>query len=278
MSREVLSRPAPPADHRIAYGKLPQQFGDLRVPAVAKGRRAPLLVFFHGGWWMNEFDLTYAGHICEALKLAGVATWSVEYRRIGDPGGAWPGTMQDAAAGYDFVAELAKSYPLELSRVVCAGHSAGGHLAFWMAGRRHIPEGSVLHLPQPAVPVHAAVALAGAVDLHLILQLGGPVAFSEGPVAVRELMGGTPQQYPDRYRAADPGMLLPLNLPQTLVQGTKDTQIPPQVPQRWAEKARRQGDHVSLQILDGADHFDIVDPKSAVWPRVQAALLAPFSS
>jgi acetyl esterase/lipase len=273
LSRDVLTRPAPPPDHRIAYGGLPQQFGDLRLPKIAPNQKAPLLVFLHGGWWMAEYGLEYAGHLCEALRARGVATWSLEYRRLGDAGGGWPGTFEDAAAGYDFIHTLARTYPLDLSRVVAAGHSAGGHLAFWLAGRRHVPPASILAKPQPAVPLRGVVSLAGAVDLRLILKYGGILNFSEGPEATVELMGGTPTQVPDRYRAGNPGELLPFGLPQTLVQGTEDTQIPPQVPQAWADESRRQGDGVELKIIPGADHFDLVDPQSSAWPAVEAALL-----
>ena len=262
---DLLDRTPPKADHRIAYGVLPLQFGDLWMPAVAVGKRCPVLVFVHGGWWQAQYDLSYAGFLCQAMKALGVAVWSVEYRRVGDDGGGWPGTMQDVAAGLDHVAELAKAYPLDVERVVAAGHSAGGHLVFWLAGRHHVAEGSPLAQPKPRVALQGVVALAGAVDLRLVIELGGLFRFSEGKPAVISLMGGTPAEVPERYRAADPGELLPLGVAQVLVQGTEDSQIPPELPQRWAAEARKQGDAVEVSILAGASHFDIVDPESAAW-------------
>lgn len=269
----VLDRTPPKADHRLPYGNLPLQFGDLHLPALHAGSRAPLVVMVHGGWWKNAYDLNYFGFACQALRKAGVATWSLEYRRVGDEGGGWPGTMADVAAGFDYVAELAKTYPLDLDRVAAAGHSAGGHLAFWLAGRRHIPQGSPLHDPQPKLMPRAVVGLAGAVDLRLCVELGGLLSFTSAKPAAESLIGGSPSTMPDRYRAANPGDLLPFGVPQTLLQGTEDNQIPPALPSRWAEMAKRQGDTVQVQILNGADHFDVVDPESRAWSSVQRALV-----
>jgi acetyl esterase/lipase len=272
----ILDRTPPKADVRLPYGPLPLQFGDLWLPKPTGDakHRWPLVVLVHGGWWKNAYDLGYAGFLCNAMKAQGVAVWSLEYRRMGDEGGGWPGTMQDVAAGLDHVAELAKAYPLNTSKVIAAGHSAGGHLAFWLAGRHHIPHSSVLALPQPSVALRGVVGLAGAVDLRLTIDLGGFFSFSNGAPAVRALMGGDPKQYPERYAAANPGELLPLGVKQILVQGSEDDQIPPQLPNRWADNARRQGDAVEVKIVPGTDHFDIVDPESNAWPTSRDAMLS----
>jgi acetyl esterase/lipase len=232
-----------------------------------------VFVFLHGGWWKAAYDLAYGGFLCAALKAAGVAVWSLEYRRVGNDGGGWPGTMQDVAAGFDFLTQLAHTYPLDLTHVVAGGHSAGGHLAFWLAGRHHIAESSILHKPQPVVPLRAVVGLAGAVDLRLTRDLGGMFSFTSGKPAVENLLGGTPEQVPDRYRAANPGDLLPLSVRQVLLQGTNDDQIPAQLPLRYAENARRQGDVVEVISLPHADHFDVVDPQSKAWLVVQRVIL-----
>jgi acetyl esterase/lipase len=273
---DILSRTPPPADHRIHYGSEPLQFGDLRLPPTKPGQLLPVAVMIHGGWWQSTYDLEYFGHVCAALKAVGVATWSLEYRRVGNAGGGWPGTMQDVAAGFDHLAVLAKTYPLNLRRVVAAGHSAGGHLAFWLAGRHHIPPSSVLHNPQPIVPLVAVVGLAAAVDLRLVVDLGGLVRFTSGKPSVVSLMGGLPNEVEERYKAANPGDLLPLGVPQVLLQGSDDNQIPPSLPDRWADNARRQGDQVTVTTIPGADHFDVVDPESKAWPVVQSAILRSF--
>jgi acetyl esterase/lipase len=271
----VLDRDPPKADLRLPYGPLPLQFGDLWLPtSTDRKHRFPLIVFIHGGWWKAAYDLGYAGFLCKAMKAQGVAVWSLEYRRVGDVGGGFPGTMQDVAMGMDHVAELAKVYPLDTNRIIAAGHSAGGHLAFWLAGRHHIPYGTVLADPQPVLPLRGVVALAGAVDLRLTIDLGGFFSFSNGAPNTKALMGGDPKQRPERYAAANPGQLMPLNLRQVLVQGSEDDQIPPQLPERWAAASRRQGDFVEVTMVPHADHFDIVDPESSAWPVSRNAMLS----
>jgi acetyl esterase/lipase len=272
---EILERMPPQADKTLPYGPLPLQFGDLWLPAkpLAKGQRWPLLVLLHGGWWLAEYGLGYMGFLCQAMKAQGVAVWSLEYRRVGDAGGGWPGTMQDVAMGFDHVAKLAEAFPIDTSRIVAAGHSAGGQLAFWLAGRHHVPAGNVLAQPQPSLKLRGVVALAGAVDLKLTIELGGFFRFTNGPGAVRALLGGSPKDVPERYSAADPGRLLPLNVPQILVQGEYDDQIPPELPQRWQQQARRQGDAVDVKIVPGAGHFEIIDPSSAAWSVSRDAML-----
>lgn len=253
------------------YSSGDPHFGDLWLPANLKtGQRVPVVAFFHGGWWKAQYDLAYAGFLADDLRRQGIAVWSIEYRRVGNAGGGWPGTFQDCAAGFDYLKTLAQAYPLDLERVVVSGHSAGGHLAFWIAGRHHLPEGSPVYLPRPAVGVHAAVSLAGAVDLRLTCDLASG-EFAHDKRMVADLMGGLPAEYPERFAAGNPGDLLPLSVPQWLLQGTLDDQIPPDLPRRWAENAHRAHDApVSVQMLEGADHFDVVDPESKHWPVVAA--------
>lgn len=270
MPISLLDRKPPSADHRIPYGPHSLQFGDLRLPGT---KSAPVVVFLHGGWWKAAYDLEYGGHLCQALKARGIATWSLEYRRVGDEGGGWPGTFQDVAAGFEHLNELQKTYPLDLTRVAVMGHSAGGHLAYWLAGRHHVPKGNALSpsgIPKPGIK--AAIALAGAVDLRLTIDLAGYFTFAHDKDEVISFMGGSPDQVPDRYKVGNPGDLLPLNVPQTLIQGTEDDQIPPQLPQRWAERGRRMGESVKVEMIPGADHFDVCDPLSKAWSTVQATI------
>jgi acetyl esterase/lipase len=266
---DILSRPMPSADHRIPYGPGPCQFGDLWLPQPRGPALLPLVVLFHGGWWKSEYDLGYAGHVCAALKKEGIATWSVEYRRVGATGGGWPTTFQDAAAGFDYAATLARSYPLDLSRVITMGHSAGGHLAFWIAGRHHIQATSEIYQPRPKVALLGTIALAGAVDLRLTIDLSGYFTYAHDKHEVYALMGGRPQDLPERYKAGNPGDLLPFHVPQFLIQGSADDQIPSELPARWAEMARRLGDTATVNIIPSADHFDVVDPESGAWGTVR---------
>lgn len=268
----LLERTPPDADTRIPYGSHPLQFGDLRLPALLSGHRAPIVVFVHGGWWKAKYGLGYGGHFCAALQHRGIASWSLEYRRVGDEGGGWPGTFLDVAAGFDHLDQLARIHPLDLSRVVVAGHSAGGHLAFWLAGRPAIPPQSPLARSQPGFPLLGVVSLAGAVDLRLTVDLAGQSTFAHDRQEVVNLMGGLPEEVPDRYRAGDPGSLVPLNTRQILLQGSADDQIPPDLPLQWAERGRRLGEQISVTIIPGASHDDVADPLSSAWPEVLASI------
>ncbi|MBV9573864.1 MAG: alpha/beta hydrolase, partial [Acidobacteriales bacterium] len=174
----------PPADARLAYGTDPNQFGEIRFP---KGTGPfPVVVNIHGGFWRAAFGLAPSGHLCAALTAKGVVTWNLEYRRVGQAGGGWPGTFADVRNGYRFLStpEMANRYHLDLSRVLVMGHSAGGQLALCLAGH----EDSVKHV----------ISLAGIVDFRQAEELG------LGDNAVREFLGGKPGEVADHYREADP--------------------------------------------------------------------------
>ena len=117
--------PSKPADARIAYGADSLQFGELRLPN-GKGP-FPVAIVIHGGCWVHGYAAANnAAPIADALRDAGVATWNIEYRRRDNPGGGWPGTFLDVASAADSLRSIATRYPLDLSRVIAIGHSAGG--------------------------------------------------------------------------------------------------------------------------------------------------------
>ena len=258
MSSQILSRPAPPPDARIAYGTGEQHYGDLRVPKQEGPH--PLAICIHGGYWRAQHSLTYMGHTCEALRASGIATWNIEYRRIGQ-GGGYPGTFADVAVAADYVRELAPRYSLDLTRTLTLGHSAGGHLAAWLAARPRLAPSTALYTPSPLV-VAALVSLAGVLDL----RRGWELRLSDN--IIESLLRGTPAQVPERYAAASPYDLLPLHVPQCLIHGSADTNVPLEITARHYEAARAAGDEVEQIVLDGVGHFEIVDPNSGVWPCV----------
>ena len=271
MSGSVLTRTPVKADHRVTYGADRSQFGDLWLPKQAAGAKFPVVVFLHGGWWRAEFGLDYGSHLCAALKREGLACWSLEYRRLDQPGGGWPGTFEDVAFGYGFLRVLAGMYPLDLGRVVVVGHSAGGHLAFWLAGRGHLPDSGPLRPPEHRLAMAGVIGLAPVVDLRMTIELAEGT-FAPARREVVDFMGGTPAEAPERYRAGNPGDLLPLNTPQVLLQGSLDGQIPPQLPVRWTARGHRMGETVAFEPIADADHFDVVDPESKAWPKVRDAV------
>jgi pimeloyl-ACP methyl ester carboxylesterase len=153
-------------------------------------------------------------------------------------------------------------------RVLSVGHSAGGHLAFWVAGRHHIKSQSEIFRPQPKLALRGAISLAGAVDLLLTIDLSDNPTFAHGRECVYRLMGGRPANLPNRYQAGNPGSLLPLLGTQILIHGTEDDQVPAELPLRWADIARGLGSHAAVKIVPKADHFDVVDPASNAWEIV----------
>src|ERR1700757_2792514 len=156
MSEDILSRQAPPADLRLPYGTDPNQFIDLRPPP-SKAKPHPLLINIHGGFWRAKYNLDHAGHLCAALTAKGMATANLEYRRVGNEGGAWPGTFADIRAAYQFLVQKAPAHHLDARRIVIMGHSAGGQLALCLAAH------------EPAVT--RVVSLAGVVDLRRTYEL-----------------------------------------------------------------------------------------------------------
>jgi acetyl esterase/lipase len=265
MGREILDMPAPPADARLHYGPDPFQFGDLRVPQGTGTH--PVAIVIHGGFWRAKFSLDYAGHLCAALTRAGIATWNLEYRRIGNPGGGWPGTFLDAAMGADHVRELAGKYPLDAKKVLTVGHSAGGHLAVWLAARRRISPDDALAGADP-LAIHGVASLAGVVDLRRAWEL----RLSDGVVG--ELMGGPPEKLRERYHTASPIELTPLGVRVRLLHGTEDSVVPIEISNGYQKAASRAGDDARLVVLPGADHFAAVDPRSEHWAVVEKTVEA----
>lgn len=239
---------------RFAYGDDEHQFGDLDVPA-GEGP-FPVVVFIHGGFWRNAFGLDLAEPQAADALARGYATWNIEYRRVGDPGGGYPGTLLDVAAAIDHLASFGVDGRLDLERVAVVGHSAGGHLALWAGQRSRLPAGAPG--ADPVVVPKLVVGQAPVADLAGNLDLGGG--------AVVAFMGTTPERDPSAYDVADPARLLPVAVAQLIVQGADDSIVP--VDRAEAYTALTGAADVELQVFAGSDHFDVIDPAHESWTAV----------
>ena len=247
----------PSPDAQISYGDDQFQFGYLRLPEGSGPH--PVIVFMHGGCWLSVFDIRYTGLAEQAFADAGYAVWSLEYRRVGNPGGGWPGTFLDVATGADHLTELAREYPLDLDRVIAIGHSAGGQLALWLAARGRIPTSSELYTAGP-LPIHGVLALAPAPNLETLHSSG-----SCGP-GVDGLMGGSPNVRPERYQVGSPMQLMPVDVPQRVVVGALDAQFGPSG-RAYFQAAQRAGSSpVTLREAPESGHFEMVVPYTSTWP------------
>ena len=229
---------------------------------------SPLLFVVHGGFWQSVYDLSHIGHLCAAFTSTGVITCNIEYRRIGNPGGGWPGTFHDISlATRNILQYLSKDSRFDRGRTTIIGHSAGGHLALWLVGSHRISKGSPLHSNlRQAIP--SVVSLAGVSDLRLAWKQ------KLGHGIVTRLIGGTPEEHPDRYDAGSPIELLPTGARQILVHGTADDTVPFSQSEAYVEKAEKLGDRPTLVRLQGIGHYELIDPESEAWPTVAEAVLS----
>ncbi len=254
---------AAPAGERIAYGSGVLQFGELQLP-TGEGPY-PLVIFVHGGCWLAAYDLRHTRSLAQSLASNGYAVWNLEYRRVGDDGGGWPGTFTDVAAGADYVRQLATRYPIDLSRVLTMGHSAGGQLALWLAGRHNISSASEVFTAEP-LAISGVLALAPAAELRLLYEQG------QCDNAAARLMGGSPSSLPARYAAASPADLAPLGVPIEIVLGQHDRTWTP-IGRAYVQAARAAGEQ-QIKVTDAlaSGHFEMINPATNTWELVLAAL------
>ena len=264
--QDILSGEPLPADARVRFGDDPANFGDLRLP-VGEGPH-PVAILIHGGCWLDIADLQYFDRVAVAITEMGVATWNIEYRPADVEGGGWPNTFLDVARGVDHLRVLAGEYPLDLERVITVGHSAGGHLALWAAGRPRIPTSSELYAADPLLIV-GVVSLAGIPELRRYREMDPPTC-GEGTVDL--LMGGGPREVPDRYRAGSPFQMLPLNVAQRHITGRNDEIVPREHVSPYNYESQSAGDNSHTIFVPDAGHYEVVWPASAAWEAVEAAI------
>jgi acetyl esterase/lipase len=251
-----------PAVHR--YGPDPSQFGQLWLP---DGPAAGTVVIIHGGFWRAKYDLSLGQPLAADLAARGYAAWNLEYRRA-FAGGGWPATFSDIAAGIDLLASLPA--PVDPARAVAVGHSAGGHLAVWAAGRAKLPPVALetlgtLGAGSPRVALRGVVSQAG------VLALADCAREGVGQTAAPDLMGGGPDDLPAEYRLADPIAAVPLDVPVVCLHSRADDAVPFRYSERYVAASVEQGGEAVLRETHG-DHFTLIDPASPDWAAVVDAL------
>jgi len=264
-TRLILDFLARGRSHR--YGPHASQRGDLYVPSGPGPH--PVMVLIHGGSWQKRYGKVFTRGLAGDLLRRGWAVWNIEYRRVG-AGGGWPNTFADVAAAIDHLAALGEER-LDLDRVSILGHSAGGHLALWAAGRPNLPDGAPGALDgPPRVRPRRVISQAGVADLADAYRRW------DGGV-VRDLMSGSPDQVPERYAAGDPIRLLPLEIPALIVHGVRDETVSIEISRGYAEAARAAGSEVEVIEIEGeVGHRTHLDPRSAAWAAVVERLGDPI--
>lgn len=268
------AREVPRADTTVALRVAGRELmAELRVPAGPGPH--PIAIIIHGGCWVTKFaDARYMRPMAEAVRQAGIATFNISYRRADEVGGAWPGTFLDVAAAAAMVRELAPRYHLDLTRLVTTGHSAGAHLALWLAAQSKLPPTSAVRAASVPLPIKAVVALDGPGDLA-----GANVAITSicgGPV-LEQLLSSKPDENVERWRDASPSSWLPLGVPQTMIRGGLDARVAPLgsptgTMTHYARRATAAGDLVTVATADTTSQFAMLDPQNPAFVVVLQAL------
>lgn len=251
-SDDILTLSPPPADAQLPYGTDANQFAELRLPKTKPP--FPVVMNIHGGFWRAKYNLTHAAHLCAALAAKGMATWNIEYRRVGNPGGSWPGTFEDIRDAYRYIPQIAKRYDLDSTKMIVMGHSAGGQLALCLAAHES--------------SLKKVISLAGVVDL----QQAWEQHLSDN--AVVAFLGGKPSEVTEHYREADP-MQLAINRATTqwLIHGAGDDTVPSYFSRHYVEQKKNRGEDVHYTEISIAGHLDLIDPRSKAWPTVENTVL-----
>ena len=248
---------------KIQYGEDSLQFGNLILPSASS--ESPVVMIIHGGCWSNNYDHTLMDTMALDLAQRGYVTWNIEYRRVEDEGGGWPGTFIDVAEAFKKLTKIAKDYPMDLNNIIVTGHSSGGHLALMLGAQSKIKSNSqikVNKLPK----IKGIISLAGITDLSTFLT---PDWCGSN---ILKLVGGTPDQYPDRYKEGSPITYLPLAIPHKLINGIEDKRLTVDHVTPYYIRAKEVGDPMELLTVPKAGHFEVITPGSVAWETIVGAL------
>jgi len=266
---DLLKRPRPEPSATLSYGEAGMQRVDLWLPSGPGPH--PTVLMVHGGCWQTDIaDRRIMNWISDDLRRRGIAVWNIDYRGVDRPGGGYPGTFAEAAAAADALRAHAPKYNLAIEPLVATGHSAGGHLALWLAARRAakasaanplIPSTSPLLSPNP-LKIDTVVSLGGLPDLELAAT---PPGSGCGTEVIEKLVG--PARLSSRNVFADTSVprLAPLGVRQVLVNGRQDRIIPTAYATDYEAKMRAAGDDVRVRFVDRTGHVELIAPESAAW-------------
>jgi acetyl esterase/lipase len=257
---DLLDRERPEPDQAFRYGDKVMQVADLWLPAGDGPHRVVVMV--HGGCWQSDVaDRNFMAWIADDLRRRGIAVWNIDYRGVDRDGGGYPGTFLDAAAAADALRLHAARFRLATDRIVAVGHSAGGHLALWLAARPRLPADSPLRRPDP-LPIHEVISLGGLPDLDEAMT---PPGSGCGIEVIQRLTGGSLDD-------TSVPRLAPLGVVQILVNGRQDRIIPSHYAEDYARKMRAAGDQVRVEMIDRTGHIELVAPESAAWAAAVRAI------
>lgn len=261
---DIIKWENPTGYERIYYGDNPLQFGDLRIPE--SGTDFPVAILIHGGCYLSEYSLGHLGLMAKEITEMGIATWSIEYRKIGDEGGGWPGTFQDISDGTNFIAELVDTYKLDLNNVIIVGHSSGGHAALWLGGYTK----PMMDAPARKIELKGILALAAVTDLSRRHASG------DCDDVVEKLMGGSPMEVPERYNLTSPMEMemSQIDVPQILIVGTEDREARIDENERYYKRWSGNEENIQLILAEGSGHFELIFPESKSWNIVRTAVLS----
>lgn len=273
---DLLERERPQESAKVSYGDGALQVVDLWLPS-GEGPH-PTVLMVHGGCWQTEIaDRRIMNWIADDLRKRGIAVWNIDYRGIDREGGGYPGTFLDAAAAADALRVHAPRHNLDISRLVAVGHSAGGHLALWLAARPAvkargpgplIPQGSPL-LSQNPLRIQTVISLGGLPDLELAAT---PPGSGCGTEIIEKLVG--PPSLSSRNVFADTSVprLAPLGTRQILINGMQDRIIPPAYAEAYAALMRSAGDEVEVRMIDRTGHVELIAPETDAWAATVAEI------
>ncbi|MCP3735450.1 alpha/beta hydrolase [Sphingomonas sp. RP10(2022)] len=262
---DLTSRPREAPDATLPYGDDPLQVVDLWRPAGIGPH--PTVLMVHGGCWQTAIaDRRLMDWAAADLRAHGLAVWNIDYRGVDRAGGGYPGTFRDVAAAADALLAHAAAYALDTARIVALGHSAGGHLALWLAARHRLPPDSPLRDPDP-LAIARVVCLGGLPDLEAVAASPDNGC---GTDVVARLVG-------DRFADTSIPHLLPLNVPQTLVNGREDRIVPYRFATDYVARARAAGDAVDLHTVPATGHVELIAPGTPAWATVRTLVLAAFA-